>query len=252
MNGVPDTPPVPPALRCVWRRSLLRVPGTADDTTTTVFWLQAARWHADIRIPAGRPDFSGVQRLEDCSDAQLAWLATQQGFAGVTTVDPRSQETNWLRLVDFQPPSALPDAGYTEFTQGMLVETGVHADYVEHWHRVPATDNGCAVFRRLDSDSTELLMTAGSMVMRVRARSAGFGPQGWGSGELLRQQLDFEISCGVRNARGWRVQHSTFPWLEGRQQGVDLIDLDDGSVRMTVDGLSSRWEVLEWTPPLAL
>ena len=41
----------------------------------------------DIRIPAGRPDFSGVQRLEDCSDAQLAWLATQQGFAGVTTVD---------------------------------------------------------------------------------------------------------------------------------------------------------------------
>lgn len=249
MNGVPDTPPVPPALRCVWRRSLLRVPGTEDDTTTTVFWLQGARWHADIRIPAGRPDFSGVKRLEDCSDAQLAWLATQQGFAGVTTVDPRSQETNWLRIVDFQPPSALPDAGYTEFTQGMLVETGVHADYVEHWHRVPATDNGCAVFRRLDSDTTELLMTAGAMVTSVRARRESFGRQGWGHGALLRSQLDFEISCGVRNSRGWQVRHSTLPWREGQPVEVSLNELRDGSVRLTIDGQPSRWEVLEWMPP---
>ena len=249
MNGVPDTPPVPPALRCVWRRSLLRAPGTADDTTTTVFWLQAARWHADIRIPAGRPDFSGVQRLEDCSDAQLAWLATQQGFAGVTRVDPHSQETNWLRIVDFQPPSALPDAGYTAFERGMLVETGVHADYIEHWHRVPATDDGCAVFRRLDGDATELLMTAGPMVISVRSRRDSFGPQGWGSGARLLSQLDFEISCGIRHADGWQVRHSTLPWREGRQVDVRLNELDDGSVRLVIDGQPSRWEVLEWTPP---
>ncbi len=249
MTGLPATAPVPPALRCVWRRSLLRAPGSEDDTTTTVFWLQAMRWHADIRIPAGRPDFTGVHCLADCSDAQLEWLATQQGFAGVTTVDARSQETNWLRLVDFQPPSMLPDAGYTEFRQGMLVETGVHADYIEHWHRVAETDSGWSVLRRLDADVPTLLMTAGSMVMHVRARSAGFSAAGWASGDLLRRQLDFEISCGVRNARGWRVRHSTFPWLEGQQQDVDLIDLDDGSVRLTINRLPSLWEVLEWTPP---
>lgn len=249
MNRVPDTLPVPPALRCVWRRSLLRAPGCADDTTTTVLWLQAARWHADIRIPAGRPDFSGVQSLSDCSDAQLAWLATQRGFAGVTTVDLRTQQTNWLRVVDFQPPSALPDAGYMELSHDMLIETGVHADYIEHWHRVPLTDNGYAVLRRVDAAEPTLLMTAGPMVMQVRSRSVDFGAQGWASGEPLRRQLDFDISCGVRNARGWQVQHSTLPWLEGQQRDVDLTELGGGRICLTIDRVPSQWEVLEWTPP---
>ncbi len=249
MSGVPDTLPVPAALRCVWRRGLLREPGSADDTTTTVFWLQGMRWHADIRIPDGRPDFSGVRSLDACSEAQLAWLATQQGFAGVTTVAPRTQETRWLRIVDFQPPSALPDAGHTCFSRGVLVETGIHADYIEHWHRVNGTDDGCAVFRRLDGDTTELLMTAGEMVMSVRARRDSFGPQGWDQGATLRRQLDFEISCGMRNDAGWQVRHSTLPWREGRQVDVRLSEFDDGSVQLTIDGQPSRWEVLEWTPP---
>jgi hypothetical protein len=249
MNTVPDTPPVPPALRHVWRRGLLRVPGCADDTTTTVFWLQAARWHADIRIPAGRPDFSGVHSLDECSNAQLEWLATQQGFAGVTTVDLQTQETNWQRIADFQPPAALPDAGYTVFRRGMLIETGVHADYIEHWHRVPGTGNGHVVLRRLDTEVPSLLMIAGSMVMHVRARSVDFSTSGWAGGELLRRQLDFDISCGVRNARGWRIRHSTFPWLEGQQQDVRLTGRDDSYIRLTINRLASRWEVLEWTPP---
>lgn len=249
MTEVPSTEPVPRNFRGVWRRSLLRAPGTADDTTTTVFWMQASRWHADIRIPAGRPGFDGVASLADCDGAQLAWLATQQGFAGVTTVDRRSNETNWLRLVDFQPPSPLPDAGYANFEHGTLVETGIHADYIEHWHLVPGTSEGCTVFRRLDAGAPELLLTAGLQVMHVRSRSAPFGPEGWGKGDLLRQQLDFEISYGLRNADGWQVLHSTFPWREGRQIDLRLSELDDGSVRLDIDGVGSRWAVLEWTPP---
>ncbi len=249
MMGVPETGPVPSTFRGVWRRSLLRAPGRADDTTTTVFWMQASRWHADIRIPAGRPDFAGVSSLAGCNDAQLAWLSTQQGFAGVTTVDSDTSETSWLRQVDFQPPSPVPDAGYAKFERGMLVETGIHADYLEHWHRVPASDEGFAVFHRLDDGVPAFLLTAGVKVMYVCARSVAFGADGWGSGDLLRRQLDFEISCGMRNAVGWAIEHSTLPWREGRQVQLALHELGDGSVQLDIDGVPSRWEVLEWSPP---
>lgn len=248
MNAIPVTAPVPAAYRGVWQRSLLSAPGLYD-TDSTVLWMQTSRWHADIRIPADRPDFRGVQSLADCDESQLHWLATQQGFAGVTTVDRRTTETCWLRQIDFQPPSAVPDAGHARFESGMLVETGIHADYVEHWHRQPATDDGFSVFRRLDTDATTLLLTAGAMVMQVRARRCCFGPDGWGSGDWLREQLDFEISYGVRNAAGWQILHSTFPWREGRQVMLQLNEHRDGSLQLTIDGRASRWEALEWTPP---
>ncbi len=245
MMDVHASPAVPRAFRGVWRRSLLRAPGIADDTTTTVFWMQASRWHADIRIPAGRPDFSGVSSLDECNDAQLAWLATQQGFAGVTTVDTATYATQWLRQVDFQPPSPLPDAGHAKFERGMLVETGIHADYTEHWHREPDTDAGFSVFHRLDDGVPALLLTAGIKIMFVRARSTAFGVEGWGSGDSLRRQLDVEISFGERNADGWKIQCSTLPWREGRRVRLAQLELDDGSVQLDIDGQPSRWEVLE-------
>lgn len=248
MSHRPQTDPVPPAYRGVWRRSLLAAPGVRD-TTSLVFWMQTSRWHADLRIPAGRPDFSGVHSLADCSEAQLAWLATQQGFAGVTTVDRRTTETNWLRQVDFQPPAEFPDAGHASFDNDMLVETGIHVDYVEHWHLVPGTDDSFAVFHRLDDGVPTYLLIAGAMVMYVRARPLGFDAQGWAQGAALRQQLDFEISCGERNAAGWQIRHSTLPWREGVQVPLALSERDDGSVQLDIDGIASRWEVLEWTPP---
>jgi hypothetical protein len=82
--------PVPERYRGVWQRTLLETPDMRD-TSTTVFWLQTAHWHADIRIPAHRPDFSGAARLANCSPRQLEWLAGQQGFAGVTQVDVTPQ-----------------------------------------------------------------------------------------------------------------------------------------------------------------
>lgn len=248
MPDATTSAPVPPAFRGVWRRSLLAAPGV-NDTTTQVFWMQASRWHADIRIPADRPDFGGVQSLDDCSDEQLTWLATQQGFAGITTVDRATTETHWLRQVDFQPPAEFPDAGHASFENGMLVETGIHTDYVEHWHLVPGSDDGFSVFRCLDDGPPAFLLTAGALVMYVRSRSVAFDIQGWAHGEALRRQLDFEISFGERNAGGWQIRHSTLPWREGAQVALTLVERDDGSVLLDVDGRPSRWEVLEWTPP---
>lgn len=202
-----QTDPVPERYRGVWRRSLL---ATSDlrDTSTTVFWLQAERWHADIRLPPGRPDFSGVRQLADCSAQQLAWLQQQQGFAGVTEVDTSvaPEICRWHRVVDFQPPSATADAGTMEFEPEVLIEKGVHADYLEHWHKLPDSDSGFTVLRQsASSEPLQMLLVAGGYVMRVRER-----------GGVLALMLDFEISFGVREADGWRVMHSTLPWLEGQ------------------------------------
>ncbi len=250
MTTIPDTRPVPPRFRGVWQRSLLRTPD-GDDTTTTVRWLQASRWHADIRVPADRPDFTGVNSLDECSPAQLQWLATQQGFAGVTRVDPENDDTAWLRIVDFQPPSALPDEGHAAFRDGMLVETGIHADYLEHWHKVPGSDDGFAVLRQAEVSRPAWLLVAGHCVMYVRPRATDFDAGGWGAGDSLCQQLDFEISYGVRTQDGWTIAHSTLPWREGQSMALALPEADDRDVHLVIDGEASRWTVLEWTPPRA-
>src|SRR3569832_503628 len=92
--------PVPNAYLGVWRRSLLESP-ILRDTHSHVFWLQTPRWHADLRLPAGRPDFSGIDSLAECSAAQLAWLARQQGVCGVAQLD--GERCTWHRQMDFQP-----------------------------------------------------------------------------------------------------------------------------------------------------
>lgn len=208
-----ETDPVPERYRGVWRRSLLATPDLRD-TSTTVFWLQTERWHADIRLPAGRPDFSGVRQLADCSAEQLEWLRQQQGFAGITQVDTSviPEICNWHRVADFQPATATADAGTMEFEADMLIEKGVHAEYLEHWHKLPDSDHDFAVIgSSVPAAPLTMLLVAGSYVMRVREHQSG-----WGSDAALTAILDFEVSFGVREADGWRVLHSTLPWLEGQ------------------------------------
>jgi hypothetical protein len=216
---------------------LLEAPGV-HDTTTTVLWMQTGRWHADLRIAAGRPDFSGVASLDDCSADQLAWLATQQGFAGITEVVTSSGDEvcAWHRLVDVQPPGLTADAGVMEFTPACLIETGVHGPYVEHWIALPESQGEGAVYRcGDDEDVMQLLLVAGNYVMRVRDRRSAW-PEGVAAGTTLtqllpawslpqqRSLLDIEISFGIRVDGGWQIRHSTLPWLEGQRVtfGVDV------------------------------
>jgi hypothetical protein len=206
----------------IWRRSLLATPD-GRDTTTAVFWLQAPTWHADIRIPAGRPDFSGVDSLAACSPAQRTWLATQQGFAGITRVraDGPRERCSWQRLFDIQPPQATPDEGWMRFAPDCLVETGVHAPYLEHWHRLPGTDRRMAVLRAGGAgEPEEMLFLAGDHVMHLSAPASGL-----------------VLSFGLRHADSYVIQYSTLPWLEGRH--CPLPAAGDGR----------HWQVLESIGP---
>ena len=97
-----------------------------DDRSTAVWWLQTPHWHADLRIPAGRPDFGAVRSLHDCSEAQLRWLLTQEGFAGLTVVDGVAEagiaRCRWLRRID-HAESRVADVGGLRFdAEGRLEE----------------------------------------------------------------------------------------------------------------------------------
>lgn len=254
--------PVPPQYRGVWRRTLLQATDCVD-TTTTVLWLQTSCWHADIRIPANRPDFLRVRSLAECNAAQLAWLAQQQGFAGITHVDSAAtpEICTWHRVIDFQPAALTPDAGFMQFEPECLVETGVHAAYLEHWSQLSGSTDGFAVFRQLNQSEQAaqpmtLLLIAGDYVMHVRDRRVPL-PASDTNGTTLADRvcagytdaLDFEISFGRRTLTGWIIDHSTLPYLEGRSVSMRIRARAPAKLELEWDDTIAVWEVLEWTPP---
>src|SRR3569833_501789 len=147
--------PVPNAYLGVWRRSLLETAGQWD-TPRHDIWGRAPRRAAAQRLPAGRPDFSGVHSLAECSDAQLAWLARQQGFCGVTQID--GERCTWHRQMDFPPANGSRAIGRMVFDGERLIETGLEADYRETWERLPPSRGGTAAL--------ELVMEAGEQPVR--------------------------------------------------------------------------------------
>ena len=108
-------PAVPDAYLGLWERTLLErySDGTlTSDRPARVFWMQSPLWHADLRISLDRPDFAAIDSLDECSDAQLAFIAGQEAFFGITRVE--GVVCTWLRLFDLRPGVAL-DIGRMAF-----------------------------------------------------------------------------------------------------------------------------------------
>lgn len=221
--------PVPSALAGVWQRSLIEGAGIERDTRSTVLWLQTPSWHADLRIPPDRPDFSRCHRLDDCSGDQLRWLARQQGFAGITEVRREGSDTlcEWHRRIDLQPARGRPDIGRLVFGAdgNVLEEYGVGADYHETWRRLPGSGSESLGWQRL-GQQRELLLVAGAYFFFVcDRRPASHPPQDAPRlADLLErgaataaELLDLELSFGRRalGTAGWTIEHSTLPWREG-------------------------------------
>ncbi|HUY51765.1 MAG TPA: hypothetical protein VMV92_39710 [Streptosporangiaceae bacterium] len=55
----------------------------------------------------------------------------------------------WHHEIDLSSP-ARPDAAILEWTRGLLVERGVHDDYVEHWRRAIPAAGPCWELRLTD------------------------------------------------------------------------------------------------------
>jgi hypothetical protein len=255
---------VPDAYLGVWRRRLLETAGTRDERSQ-VAWLQTPRWHADLRLPADRPDFSGVNQLADCDDGQLSWLARQQGFCGITRVEGAC--CAWQRQMDFQPANGSRDIGRMAFDGERLIETGVESDYLEIWERLPQSRGGTAALE-LVVEHGELparpawLLVAGDCFMFVRGRTHPL-PCAADLPELIArvrpsraQLLDWlnvEISFGHRTGpTPWRIEHSTLPCREGQ-----ILAQPDAIQRrghaLAIEGCNERrWRILDWNLDAAL
>lgn len=263
-NSSDPPAPVPDPYLGVWRRTLLET-ASARDEHSQVWWLQTPRWHADLRLPAGRPDFSGVTRLAECNDVQLAWLATQQGFCGVTQVD--GEQCTWHRQMDFQPANGNRDIGRMVFDGERVIETGVEADYREIWERLPPSRGSSAALELLVEDSESpprptWLLVAGDCFFYVRGRAQPLPgatdlpsliSRAHPSRSQLVEWLNVEISFGHRSGpAAWRIEYSTLPFREGQ------VVTRPGAIQrrghqIAVEGNNERrWMILDWSLDTAL
>lgn len=257
-RGVPDK------YLGVWQRSLLETP-QGRDSESIVYWLQTRHWHADLRIPEHRPDFSGITCLAECDDKQLAWLATQQGFCGVTQVD--DEYCTWHRQLDFQPDNGSRDIGRMAIDGERITETGVDADYLETWNRLPRSRGGAAALE-LVTEGNDLstrptwLLVAGDCFIYVRGRGlplpaatdlTSLIARAKPSRTQLLDWLDVEISFGHRYGPApWRIEHSTLPFREGRLLTRPCAIRRLGHQLAVEDDYERRWMILGWSMGAAL
>lgn len=256
---------VPDKYLGVWQRSHLET-AQVRDSESLVLWLQTGHWHADLRIPARRPDFSGITRLVDCSDEQLAWLATQQGFCGVTQVE--GEQCSWHHQVDFQPAKKQRDIGRMLFEGERIFETGIETDYLEVWNRLQRSRGGTAALELL-MENDEIpsrptwLLIAGDCFIYVQGRpqqhQGTTGPhsrietKAQASRSHLLDQVDVEISFGYRYGPApWRIDHSTLPFREGQLLTRSRAIRRHGHQLAVEDENNRRWLILDWNVGAAL
>lgn len=242
--------PVPDHYRGVWARRLLETPQQRDEHTF-VRWLQTSLWHADLRIPV----------MAQGTDMQTQ-LASQQGFCGVTQVERQAdgEVCTWQRRLDFQPPRAEVDAGFMMFdTPERVIETGVHAPYLEIWERLPDSTGRFIALAGLNEagcDTQERFLVAGRYAMHVRPRSLAW-PQDISAGQTLLEVLaghpdtaqallDFEISFGTLEGGHWTIEQSTLPALNGARQPFAVAKFKVKHAEVSCLGLGKLWQVLDW------
>lgn len=186
----------------LWRRTLLVDADGSHDTTTDVLWLQGITAFVDLRRPVPRNP------------------AAQDGFAGWLHQDGDVFE--WTRFTGLQPEGEHPDAGRMHWDGDVLVETGIHADYIEHWMLEPATGQCWALTLAGPGGSQALLLRAG-------------GRFGWAT----RTADGAEISLGTVSGPRWTITDSS----DSARDGADLAPRLNAQ-KLTVAG-DAAWTVTD-------
>lgn len=226
--------PGPHEVPGLWHRTLLAAPGVRPDTASEVAWLQGPSSYVDLRQPAGFAHVPGAGGLDDLDVGQLYALAAQEGFAGRLLCD--GDVFHWRRFIDLHPATGRPDMGRMRAEDGLLVEEGVHEDYLEHWRREEPADSpvrapvagrsAAALLHDPDTGRKGLLVRAGAWFGYARGRDPLVPlPPGARLADLVagadraataRRLLDCEISLGRAGRGGWAVHRSLLPGRAGR------------------------------------
>jgi hypothetical protein len=160
----------------LWRRTLLIEADGSRDAEPGVQWLQGPTAYVDSR-----------------------------GFAG--TLAQNGDVFEWHRTVNVQPPGPFPDAGVMSRDGDILVEAGVHEDYVEHWVRDPGPAGPAgALFLTGPGAAPALLVRAGALFGWADGAQVLIGAVG--GAEYLA--LGIVISGNEIQANGvrWTVDHT--------------------------------------------
>ena len=240
----------------VWMREWIKR-GTVVSSPALVRYFQAHRDFGDVRIPS-RPSMEHARSFADLSDADLAILARQQGFAGTTTVTGR--QSTWHHELDFQPTETSADIGEVERVgTGGMYERALDGSYVEHWRSLSDGDGRFVTVRvsrgtRLD----RMLIVSGDYFYYARNRTSDL-PEGASlevliatthpSRATLVQWLDCELSVGrIRGGRvPWEIEHSTLPWREGQRlefAGDIRSDTLTGALAERTEA-TGRWSIVQ-------
>jgi hypothetical protein len=211
---------MPPVYHGVWQRTLYAGAGDEgrhiEDRTPRVIWLQTAHWHADLRVPADRPDFVGVMSLEECNREQLVWLASQTAFVGLTRIE--GHFCTWHRLLDLRPGLEKDIGEMIWLDDGTLEERHPQGHYIEHWEQQPAGSGDEQV--RLGPDGLPRWLQFGDHAMSIMPRPAMpethdlLATPGSLKTSALRLRTGLEISYAQRTGDGWKIVLSTHPWRE--------------------------------------
>jgi hypothetical protein len=201
---------VPANYQGLWRRIGIRRSNGSTDTTTQVWWFQAARYHIDLRIPIDRPDPASRVHIVKYLPQQLARFGAQTGFAGTTVVDGNHCE--WQPEIAFPWVSDAPDAGWMRFDSAdALHETGDDGSYEEDWERVAS---GPMAGVRLEDPHAGAIayLIVGELWM---AWACGRPGDHFDANDPLSAPWsEFTV---LKKGAHWRVAASNLPWLEGTE-----------------------------------
>ncbi|MDH6267523.1 hypothetical protein M2360_002920 [Rhizobium sp. SG_E_25_P2] len=206
----------------VWRRRWIAWPDGSRDDRTAVTWVQGPSFFVDLRQPAGRPDFDGVDSLDACTSEHLAWLACQEGFAGQFDFD--GTHHHWRRIFDFQSASPPPDVGALHGHGDHAIEIGRDAPYVEYWARDGKDPAPAAAVRFEDERGRAgFLVRTGDVFAVAIDRSSALPSDNTlaellttASAESIRPLLDCDISIGEIRGEAWIITASSLPFREGQ------------------------------------
>ena len=214
---------VPTRYHGLWQRTLYAEPARGEpdrvDDTTQVFWLQAGDWHADLRVPADRRDFTGIESLPACRRDQLEWLAGLTAFAGITRV--QGPFCTWHRLVDLSP-GLDKDIGVMRFIDDdTLEECHPSGRYREIWRRLTTLASAEPIVER-NAAGLPCWLQYGDHAMAIDDRTPADNapdllaePAGLDTA-ALQERLAVNIRYARRRDQAWEVQLSTWPWQENR------------------------------------
>jgi hypothetical protein len=155
----------------LWRRTLLIDSDGSRDVTADVGWLQGMTAYVDTR-----------------------------GFAG--RLGQHGDVFEWQRLIDVAPPGPYPDAGRMRWETDVLIEVGVHEDYIEHWVRPDGPAAPCwALFAR-----NAILLCAGARFGWADPSGVVLGRVGDPQWTTLNPHVNRSdlVANGVR----WRIEDS--------------------------------------------